>query len=293
MVYLRTGIQEGIGVAVQRYIPACKCLSGIMRVRKVPKAEVEKPATDAKEEEETNGDAAPPAKKAKAEPARTRPQRESKSAGGRRVSSLEAAAKEGEALLKELGHKDSSDPDSGRRRTRSQTRGTPAAPPARQQRQTRAEPARKTPTKPARGASKKAAASKRSKKDEDEDEEEEEAASAEEASTAATNEDELADSKDKKDEKKDEVNNDEDVGKARQADSEDDDADHKEEPEVNNKEEKTTTDSSSSKAATTTTDGKADAEPPIAKENAIAGDSVATPPAAKPPATKPLEEVAA
>ncbi|KAL3229414.1 hypothetical protein MRX96_023599 [Rhipicephalus microplus] len=176
----------------------------------------------------------PPAKKAKAEPARTRPQRENKSAGGRRVSSLEAAAKEGEALLKELGHKDSSDPDSGRRRTRSQTRGTPPAPPARQQRQTRAE--RKTPAKPARGA-KKAAASKRSE--------------------------------------------------ARQVASEDANADH-DEPEVNNKEEKATTDGGSKAPATTTADSKADAEPPVAKENALAGDSVSAPVATKPP-----EEVAA
>ncbi|XP_037290206.2 uncharacterized protein LOC119185213 isoform X1 [Rhipicephalus microplus] len=254
----------------------------VMRIRKVPKAEVEKPATDSKEEEETNGEAVPPAKKAKAEPARTRPQRENKSAGGRRVSSLEAAAKEGEALLKELGHKDSSDPDSGRRRTRSQTRGTPPAPPARQQRQTRAE--RKTPAKPARGA-KKAAASKRSKKEESE-EEEEEAASAEEASTTAANEDESTDDKDKNDEK-DEVNNDDGGGEARQVASEDANTDHNE-PEVNNKEEKATTDGGSKASATTTADSKADAEPPVAKENALAGDSVSAPVATKPP-----EEVAA
>ncbi|KAH7975499.1 hypothetical protein HPB52_002248 [Rhipicephalus sanguineus] len=124
------------------------------------KAEVEKAAADSKEEEETKGDDPPPAEKAKAEPARTRPQRETNSAGARRVRSLEADAKEGEALLRELGHKDSSVPDSGCRRTRSQTRCTTAAPNARQ-------PARKTPAKPARGA-KKGAASKRSKKEESE-----------------------------------------------------------------------------------------------------------------------------
>ncbi|KAH7942711.1 hypothetical protein HPB52_000202 [Rhipicephalus sanguineus] len=104
-------------------------------------------------------------------------------------SYMEAAAKEGEALLKELGLKDNNVPDSGRRRTRSQTRGTTAAP---------AE--RKTPTKPARGA-KKAAASKRSNKEESEEEEEEEAASAKEASTTAAYEDGSADSIEKKDEK--------------------------------------------------------------------------------------------
>ncbi|KAH7946563.1 hypothetical protein HPB52_001325 [Rhipicephalus sanguineus] len=107
------------------------------------KAEVEKPAADSKEDEETKGDAAPPAKKAKAEPARTRPQRKTKSAGARRVRSLEATAKEGEALLRELVHKDSRVPDSGCRRTRSQTRCTTAAPAARQL-------ARKPPAKPAR-----------------------------------------------------------------------------------------------------------------------------------------------
>ncbi|KAH7962290.1 hypothetical protein HPB52_015371 [Rhipicephalus sanguineus] len=122
------------------------------------KAEVEKPVADSKEEEETKGDAVPSAKAAKAEPARTRLQCETNSAGARRVRSLEAAAKEGEALLRELGHKDSSVPESGCRRTRSQTRCTMAAPAARQ-------PARKTPGKPAHGA-KKGAASKRSKKKE-------------------------------------------------------------------------------------------------------------------------------
>ena len=101
-------------------------------------------------------------------------------------SYMEAAAEEGEALLKELGLEDNTVPDSGRRRTRSQTRDTTAAP---------AE--RKTPTKPARGA-KTAAASKRSKKEESE-EEEEEAASAEEASTTAAYEGGSADSIEKKD----------------------------------------------------------------------------------------------
>ncbi|KAH7963275.1 hypothetical protein HPB52_020422 [Rhipicephalus sanguineus] len=121
------------------------------------KAEVEKPVADS-EEEETKGDAVPCAKKAKAEPARTRLQCETNSAGARRVRSLEAAAKEGEALLRKLSHKESSVPESGCRWTRSQTRCTTAAPAARQ-------PARKTPAKPARGA-KKGAASKRSKKKE-------------------------------------------------------------------------------------------------------------------------------
>ncbi|KAH7952572.1 hypothetical protein HPB52_024026 [Rhipicephalus sanguineus] len=109
------------------------------RTEEETKAEVEKPAADTKEEEETKGDAAPPAKKAKAEPARTRPQCGTNSAVARRVHSLEAAAKEGEALLRELGHKESSVPDSGCRRTRSQTRCTTAAPAGRQ-------PARKTPS---------------------------------------------------------------------------------------------------------------------------------------------------
>ncbi|XP_037518689.1 uncharacterized protein DDB_G0286299-like [Rhipicephalus sanguineus] len=189
------------------------------------KAEVEKPAADSKEDEETKGDAAPPAKKAKAEPARTRPQRKTKSAGARRVRSLEATAKEGEALLRELVHKDSRVPDSGCRRTRSQTRCTTAAPAARQL-------ARKPPAKPARGA-KKGAASKRSKKEESEEEEKEEAASAEEVLTTAVYEDGSAGSIEKKDEK-DKVNNDEDVGEARQEVSEDANADHKEEPEVSN-----------------------------------------------------------
>ncbi|XP_037528229.2 myb-like protein V [Rhipicephalus sanguineus] len=156
-------------------------------------------------------------------------------------SYMEAAAKEGEALLKELGLKDNNVPDSGRRRTRSQTRGTTAAP---------AE--RKTPTKPARGA-KKAAASKRSKKEESEEEEEEEAASAEEDSTTAAYEDGSADSVEKKDEK-DKVNNEEDAGKARLADSEDASADYTEEPEVKNTEEEPTTDSGSKATAMTTAD---------------------------------------
>ncbi|KAH7969597.1 hypothetical protein HPB52_020104 [Rhipicephalus sanguineus] len=145
------------------------------------RAEVEKPAADSKEEKETKGDAAPPAKKANAEPARTRPQRKTKSAGARRVRILAATAKEGEALLRELGHKDSSVPDSGCRRTRSQTRCITDAPAARQS-------ARKTPAKPARGA-KKGAASKRSKKEESEEDDKEEAASAEEALTTAVYED--------------------------------------------------------------------------------------------------------
>uniref|UniRef100_A0A224ZA84 Triadin n=1 Tax=Rhipicephalus zambeziensis TaxID=60191 RepID=A0A224ZA84_9ACAR len=95
--------------------------------------------------------------------------------------------------------------------------------------------------------------------------------------------------KTKKDEK-DEVNNDEDAGEARQAASGDANADHKDEPEVNNKEEKATTDGGSKAPATTTADSKADAEPPVAKENALAGagDSVSAPVATKPP-----EEVAA
>ncbi|KAH7982657.1 hypothetical protein HPB52_006284 [Rhipicephalus sanguineus] len=150
------------------------------------KTEVGKPGADSKEEEETKGDAAPPAKKAKAEPARTRPQCETKSGGARRVCSLEAAAKEGEALLRELGHKDSSVPDSACRRTRSQTRCTTAAPAV-----------RKIPAKPARGA-RKGAASKSSKKEKSEEEEEEEAASAEEASTTAVYEDRSASSIEKK-----------------------------------------------------------------------------------------------
>ncbi|XP_037518838.1 translation initiation factor IF-2 [Rhipicephalus sanguineus] len=65
---------------------------------------------------------------------------------------------------------------------------------ARQQLQTRAKPAPKTPAKPGRGATK---ASTRSKKEESEGEE---AASVEEASTAAANEDGSADSKEKEDE---------------------------------------------------------------------------------------------
>ncbi|CAN7986253.1 unnamed protein product [Ixodes pacificus] len=132
-------------------------------------------AASAAKDDEANGDG-PAAKKSKVEPARTssgRPQRESKAAASRRLSHLEAAAKEGEALLKELGHKDSSDPDSGRRRTRSQTRGT-APTPARQQRQQKQEPARRTAKQP-RAAAKKAAAKRQKKQEEEEEEEEEEA----------------------------------------------------------------------------------------------------------------------
>ena len=44
----------------------------------------------------------------------------------KRLNILEKTAKEGEALLQNLGHKDD-DPESNRRRTRSQTRGTPPA----------------------------------------------------------------------------------------------------------------------------------------------------------------------
>lgn len=57
----------------------------------------------------------------------TRAFRESK-ASTKRLSTMAKTAKEGEALLKELGHKDDN-PDSERRRTRSQTRGAPPPPP--------------------------------------------------------------------------------------------------------------------------------------------------------------------
>ncbi|KAH7939534.1 hypothetical protein HPB52_013541 [Rhipicephalus sanguineus] len=106
----------------------------------------------------TRGAAAEAAEKAKSELTSTNPQCD-KSAGGRRVSSLKAAALTGEAPLKELDHTDGSDPDSGRKRPDSETQGSPAAS------RRRAEPARKTPAKPACGA-KKAAAFKGSEKDE-------------------------------------------------------------------------------------------------------------------------------
>jgi len=50
--------------------------------------------------------------------------------GSKRLSILAKTAQEGEALLKELGHSPVDDnPDSNRRRTRSQTRGVPPPPP--------------------------------------------------------------------------------------------------------------------------------------------------------------------
>ncbi|KAH7939413.1 hypothetical protein HPB52_012231 [Rhipicephalus sanguineus] len=106
----------------------------------------------------TRGDAAEIADKAKAELTSTNPQCE-KSAGGRRVRTLKEAALTGEAPLKELDHTDSSDSHGGRKRPDSETRGSPAVS------RRRAEPARKTPAKPACGA-KKAAAFKGSEKDE-------------------------------------------------------------------------------------------------------------------------------
>ncbi|KAH7939198.1 hypothetical protein HPB52_008335 [Rhipicephalus sanguineus] len=112
----------------------------------------------------TRGAAAEVAEKAKAEVTSTNPQCD-KSSGGRRVSSLKAAALTGEAPLKELDPTDSSDPDSGRKRLHSLTQGSPAVSRERQQRRRRAEPARKTPANPACGA-KKAAAFKGSEKDE-------------------------------------------------------------------------------------------------------------------------------
>lgn len=55
--------------------------------------------------------------------------RPAKEKSAKRLTILEKTTKEGEALLKDLGHKADSDPDSTRRQTRSQTRGTPPAPP--------------------------------------------------------------------------------------------------------------------------------------------------------------------
>ncbi|KAH7938987.1 hypothetical protein HPB52_003331 [Rhipicephalus sanguineus] len=110
------------------------------------------------------GAAAEEAEKAKPEVTSTNPQCD-KSAGGWRVSSLKAAALTGEAPLKELDHTDSSDPDSGRKRPDSQTQGCADVSRARQQRRRRAEPVRKTPANPARGA-KKEAAFKGSERDE-------------------------------------------------------------------------------------------------------------------------------
>lgn len=52
--------------------------------------------------------------------------RPSKDKLAKRLNILEKTAKEGEALLQNLGHKDD-DPEGTRRRTRSQTRGTPPA----------------------------------------------------------------------------------------------------------------------------------------------------------------------
>ncbi|KAH7947403.1 hypothetical protein HPB52_011498 [Rhipicephalus sanguineus] len=69
------------------------------------------------------------------------------------------AAQTSEAPLKELDHMGSSDLESSCEHPGSETRGSPAASPIRRQRRRRAEPARKTPAKPARGAIK-AAASK-------------------------------------------------------------------------------------------------------------------------------------
>lgn len=47
----------------------------------------------------------------------------------KRLTILEKTTKEGEALLKDLGHKTDDDPNSTKRQTRSQTRGTPASVP--------------------------------------------------------------------------------------------------------------------------------------------------------------------
>ncbi|KAH7944112.1 hypothetical protein HPB52_015738 [Rhipicephalus sanguineus] len=144
------------------------------------KAEVDKPAADSKPAEEANGDAAPPAKKAKTEPAWTHAERENKCAGGRRVSSLEAGANEVEDLLYELSHKGSSD-QTVAAGVHSRRRGAPRLLPLHGSLHGRPLPSQRAVPRRLRPLS--------AVKKERELEEEEEAASAEEASTTAAKED--------------------------------------------------------------------------------------------------------